>query len=101
GSSYHGEMDQPVSAGPSSPRRFSRLRTPPVGVCDRESAAIHSARVCCHRRSAWRQHFGLPYAGLDVDGRVLAGGSDDAWRSVFFQYGERRTLDERIHWILL
>jgi len=62
-------MDQPFSTEPGAPCCFSRLCTPAVGVCDRASAAFHSACTCRDRGCALRKHRSLPDAGLDVDGR--------------------------------
>ena len=62
--------------------------------------SLHSACACGQCGSALRQYCGLSHAGLDVDGRVLAGGSVDAWRGLFFQHQSRRAIDERIYGIL-
>src|SRR5204863_2249132 len=83
-----------------APCCFSRLCTPAVGVCDRASAAFHSACTCRDRGCALRKHRSLPDAGLDVDGRLLARGSGYAWRGFFVQHGAGRALDERIYRIL-
>jgi hypothetical protein len=80
-------MGQPLSTGPYSPFCFSRLRTPTVGFCDRAFVALRPACACRDGGGALRKHRGLPHAGLDVDSRLLARGSGDAWRGLFVQHG--------------
>src|SRR5215471_5482492 len=93
-------MDQLFSTAPGSPNCFPRRRTPAVGVCDRSSAALHSACPCGDDGSALRKHRGLPHAGPDVDSRLLVRGSGDAWRRFFVQHGARLAFDERVYGIL-
>ena len=62
--------------------------------------ALHSACAGGECGSALCQHRGLPDARLNMDGRILAGGSVDAWRGLFFQHESRRAIDERIHRIV-
>ena len=83
------------------PSVFSYLLAYAVGVRNRAYAAVRSARACGDRGSSLREHRGLPDAGLNVDGRVMACRSVNARRGLFFQHEWRRAIDKRIHRVLL